>query len=61
MKTELGGGDIADIDVETSVGAVLKIVFRVGKEDNGKFFDIHLPDFQNAWGQKPYQGGEAPW
>ncbi|KAH6957474.1 hypothetical protein DER45DRAFT_507046 [Fusarium avenaceum] len=60
VKTDLGGQE-ADIDVETSSREVLNIVDRVGKDDNGKFFNIHVPEFDNRPVAFRYDGGEIPW
>ncbi|KAF3398275.1 hypothetical protein F1880_005607 [Penicillium rolfsii] len=60
VKTDMGG-EAADIDVETSTKGVLDIVFRVRKEDNGKFFDIRVPEFDERPEPFRYTGDEIPW
>jgi hypothetical protein len=61
VKTDLGGGDRADIDVDTSVKAIMKIVDGATKEDNGKFLNIHVEGWENNPGLNQYPGGESPW
>ena len=60
MKTDLGGDD-ADIDVEMSSKAVLNLILHVGREDNGKFFNIRVPGFENRPAPFQYAGEEIPW
>ncbi|EXJ95963.1 hypothetical protein A1O1_01088 [Capronia coronata CBS 617.96] len=60
LKTDLGGKD-AHLPVEVGSKAVLDILDMATKEQNGKFLDIHLPDFPSEGGVKLYQGGEIPW
>ncbi|KAH8423243.1 uncharacterized protein LDX57_001000 [Aspergillus melleus] len=55
------GGQNADISTETSVNAVLHILDTKGKEDTGKFFNIHVPGWENAPGLNQYDGEEIPW
>ncbi|KAG9785204.1 hypothetical protein ABEF93_007057 [Exophiala dermatitidis] len=60
LKTDLGS-EAADLPVEVGVGAVLDIVEHAAKEQNGKFFDIHVPGDWRLGELQLYQGGEAPW
>ncbi|KAL3471765.1 hypothetical protein BJX99DRAFT_266516 [Aspergillus californicus] len=60
VKTELGG-DNADIDIETSTEAVLDLISRVGRQDNGKFFNIRVPAFDHRPEAFQYAGKEIPW
>ncbi|KAL4981292.1 hypothetical protein BDW68DRAFT_193044 [Aspergillus falconensis] len=60
VKTDLGG-DEADIDVETSTRAVLDLISRVGRNDNGKFFNICVPAFDHRPEPFRYAGEEIPW
>ncbi|KZF23355.1 short-chain dehydrogenase-like protein [Xylona heveae TC161] len=60
LKTDLGGS-IADLPPETGAEATLNIVFRVQKEDNGKFYNIHVPGWENHEGINAYAGEIVPW
>lgn len=60
VKTDLGGSR-ADLTVDVSANATLDIVFRVGKEDNGKFFNILVPGWEQAEGINYYDGAQPPW
>ncbi|KAJ6445897.1 emp24/gp25L/p24 family protein [Purpureocillium lavendulum] len=60
VKTDMGGSR-ADIDVETSVNATLDIVSRAKTADTGKFFNIHVPGYEDAPGINQYDGGQPPW
>ncbi|KAL5046773.1 hypothetical protein BDW71DRAFT_197419 [Aspergillus fruticulosus] len=60
VKTDLGS-DNADIDVETSTGAVLDLITHVGREDNSKFFNIYIPAFTHHPEPFKYAGEEIPW
>ncbi|KAF4981469.1 hypothetical protein FZEAL_2712 [Fusarium zealandicum] len=60
VKTELGG-PYGLLDVETSVEATLDIVFRVKKEDNGKFLNVRVPGYEDSPTLDRYLGEEVPW
>ncbi|XRM40500.1 hypothetical protein ABZX51_003818 [Aspergillus tubingensis] len=60
VKTDLGGDD-ADIDADTSTNAVLDLISRVGRKDNGKFFNIRVPAFDHRPAPFQYAGEEIPW
>lgn len=60
MKTELGGGDMADLTTEQGAKASLDMIFRPGQELNGKFPKIHLKGWENAE-RNQYDGLNAPW
>lgn len=60
MQTDLGGAT-ADLTINQSATAVLDIVFRAGKEDNGKFFNIRVPGWEKAQGLNQYDGAQPPW
>ncbi|KAL5051983.1 hypothetical protein BDW71DRAFT_193475 [Aspergillus fruticulosus] len=55
------GGENADLPVETSAEAVLKYVRQDGKESNGRYWDVHIPGWENAPEPNKYLGGDAPW
>jgi len=63
MKTEIGGGDMADLTPEESAKASLDIIFKPGQEFNGQMRKV----FVKGW-EKPeanrlnvYDGTNAPW
>lgn len=58
MKTDLGT-DAADLTVEESANGILEIAERITTKDNGKYFTVRVP----GWEDKPqqYHGGERPW
>jgi hypothetical protein len=60
IQTDLGG-PTADLTVEESSKAISNVVHRVGKEDNGKFFNIHVPGWEHAEGLNQYAGENPPW
>ncbi|KAH7312569.1 short-chain dehydrogenase-like protein [Stachybotrys elegans] len=61
VKTELGGGSIADLEVNVSVKACLNIINKADKESNGQFLDVRVPGFENSPSPNKYLGGEVPW
>ncbi|PLB54178.1 NAD(P)-binding protein, partial [Aspergillus steynii IBT 23096] len=60
VKTELGGSG-ADLTTDQSARGLLEVLFRVTKEDNGKFFNIRVDGWEEAEGLNRYDGAEAPW
>ncbi|KAL0263381.1 hypothetical protein SLS55_002361 [Diplodia seriata] len=60
VQTDLGGST-ADLTIEQGSKAVTDIVFRVGKEETGKFFNIHVPGWEHAEGINQYDGANPPW
>lgn len=60
VQTDLGG-PTADLTIEQGSKAVSDIVFRVGKEDTGKFFNIHVAGWEHAEGINQYDGACPPW
>lgn len=55
------GGSGADLTIEQGTKAVTDVIFRVGKEDSGKFFNVRVPGWENATGPNKYDGGSLPW
>jgi hypothetical protein len=55
------GGDNADLPVEVGVKATLDILLRSTRDDNGKFYNIYVPGYENAEGAHRYDGKEIPW
>ncbi|GFF44564.1 hypothetical protein IFM51744_05849 [Aspergillus udagawae] len=60
LKTDLGSEN-ADLPVDVGVTSVLDILHRTGKDGNGRFFNIHVPGWENAPGMNQYDGKEVPW
>ncbi|EKG12752.1 Short-chain dehydrogenase/reductase SDR [Macrophomina phaseolina MS6] len=60
IKTDLGSAN-ADLTIEQGSSATLDIVLRVKEADNGKFFNVHVPGWENAKGPNKYDGAEVPW
>lgn len=60
VKTDLGGPG-ADLTADQSANGILEILFRITKEDNGKFFNIRVDGWEKAEGLNRYDGEEAPW
>ena len=55
------GSSYADLEVETGVQAVLKIILEANPEMNGKFLNIYVPGWEKASGPNQYDGQELPW
>ncbi|GLB07533.1 hypothetical protein AtubIFM57258_002876 [Aspergillus tubingensis] len=60
VKTDLGG-ERADITAEQSVQGLLDIIVPATQEDNGKFFNIRVPGWEQAEGLNQYDGAVVPW
>ncbi|ETN42539.1 uncharacterized protein HMPREF1541_01696 [Cyphellophora europaea CBS 101466] len=43
LKTDLGGKEYADLEVDVGVKATLELIDRLKQEDTGKFLNIHIP------------------
>ncbi|KAI1410012.1 NAD(P)-binding protein [Hypoxylon sp. FL1857] len=61
MKTDLGGGDMADLTPEEAAKASLDIILRPGQELNGKMPKVHIKGWENAPGRNQYDGTNVPW
>lgn len=59
MKTELGGGDYGELDVEVGAKEVMRIILEADRSMNGKFVNIHVEGKEKTAAQ--YDGGEIPW
>lgn len=55
------GGAGAHLTVDASANAILDIVFRSGKADNGKFFNVFVPGWEKAEAVNQYDGAQLPW
>ncbi|KAI1402867.1 NAD(P)-binding protein [Hypoxylon fuscum] len=61
MKTDLGGGDMADLTPEEGAKASLDIIFKPGQEFNGQMPKVLVKGWENAKGNNQYDGTNAPW
>lgn len=61
LKTDLGGGDRADLAPEVGAKASLDRIFAATKEDNGQFLNIKVEGWENAPGPNKYDGLNPPW
>lgn len=59
LKTELGGGDAADLTAGEGARLSLDIILGPSRGLNGQFTRIHLPGWENSRHQ--YDGSNAPW
>ncbi|RDW81035.1 SDR family oxidoreductase [Aspergillus mulundensis] len=59
LKTELGGGDMADLTAEEGAALSLDIIRGPARGLNGQFPKIYLPGWENTRHQ--YDGSNAPW
>ncbi|OAA70928.1 NAD(P)-binding domain protein [Akanthomyces lecanii RCEF 1005] len=60
LKTDMGSKD-ADLDVDTGVNALKNLILSTKEDANGKFFNIHVPGWEDAKGPNQYNGAEIPW
>ncbi|KAL8849530.1 MAG: hypothetical protein Q9221_005464 [Calogaya cf. arnoldii] len=60
MRTDLGGGDMADLTTEQGAKASLDMIFKPGQELNGQFPRVHVKGWENAE-RNIYDGKNAPW
>ena len=60
LKTDLGSQN-ADLEVGTGVRAMIDLVLKSGRDQNGKFLNIHVPGWEGAPGPNQYDGKELPW
>ncbi|KAI2619923.1 NAD(P)-binding protein [Hypoxylon sp. NC1633] len=61
MKTELGGGDMADLTPEQGAQASLDIILKPGNEYNGKMPKVLVKGWEKAEGRNQYDGSIVPW
>ena len=61
MKTELGGGEMADLTPEEGAKASLDIIFRPGQGLNGQFPNVLVKGWEKAAGNNQYDGTNSPW
>jgi hypothetical protein len=61
LKTDLGGGDMADLTPEQGAKASLDIVFKSNEETNGTFAKIFISGWESFTSGNVYDGKDAPW
>jgi hypothetical protein len=61
LRTELGGGAMADLDVEVGAAATLDKILKATKEQNGEFMNIHVEGYEKRDGPNKYDGVNLPW
>lgn len=61
MKTELGGGEMADLTAEEGAKASLDIIFQPGQKFNGQFPKVLVKGWEKAEGANQYDGTNSPW
>jgi len=61
LKTDMGGVDYADLEVEVGAKAVLDKVFGAKGEDNGTFMNILVEGYEDSSTVNKYDGRNAPW
>jgi hypothetical protein len=61
MKTDLGGGDMADLTAEQGAKASLDIIFTPGQKYNGKLPKVLVKGWEKNAGNNQYDGAIAPW
>ncbi|PLB46550.1 putative short chain oxidoreductase [Aspergillus steynii IBT 23096] len=61
LKTEMAGGDFADLPVSTGAEATMHIIDSATREMNGKFLNIKVPGWEENPGVNRYDGKEVPW
>ncbi|KAL4804147.1 hypothetical protein BDV18DRAFT_162554 [Aspergillus unguis] len=60
LRTDMGG-EFADLSAETGARAVLEYVKNASKELNGRFLNIHVPDWEHESRPDQYDGKDIPW
>ena len=60
LKTDMCG-ESADLPVAVGAKAALDKLLRSTKDDNGKFYNIHVPGYEHVEGPNRYDGKEVPW
>jgi hypothetical protein len=61
MKTDLGGGEMADLTPEQGAKASLDIIFNKGQEVNGKMPKVFVKGLEEPGRRNVYDGSNAPW
>lgn len=63
MKTDLGGGDMADLTAEEGAKALLDILFKEGQKYNGQLPKVSVKGWEKPQEGKwnVYDGTNVPW
>ncbi|KAL2074163.1 hypothetical protein VTL71DRAFT_7941 [Oculimacula yallundae] len=61
LKTDLGGGDMADLPAAVGAKASLEKIIAAGKEENGKFLNIRVEGYEDVEGPNRYDGKNPGW
>lgn len=61
MKTDLGGGNMADLTAEQGAKASLDIIFTPGQKYNGLMPKVLVKGWEKNAGNNQYDGAIAPW
>lgn len=61
MKTDLGGGDMADLTTEQGAKASLDIILKPGQEYNGLMPKVLVKGWEKSEGNNQYDGTIVPW
>ncbi|OBT87417.1 hypothetical protein VE02_04681 [Pseudogymnoascus sp. 03VT05] len=61
MKTDLGGGDMADLTTEQGAKASLDIIFTPGQKYNGLMPKVLVKGWEKNAGNNQYDGAIASW
>ncbi|KFX88261.1 hypothetical protein V495_05486 [Pseudogymnoascus sp. VKM F-4514 (FW-929)] len=61
MKTDLGGGDMADLTAEEGAKASLDIIFTPGQKYNGLMPKVLVKGWEKNPGNNQYDGTNVPW
>ncbi|KAK6002550.1 hypothetical protein QM012_001300 [Aureobasidium pullulans] len=60
LKTDMGN-EQADLSVEVGVAEVKRLILESGREQNGKFLNINVPETEGTNYQFEYDGKGIPW
>ncbi|KAF6825832.1 short chain oxidoreductase [Colletotrichum plurivorum] len=61
LKTDLGGGDMADLTPEEGAKASLDILYKPNEETNGQMPKVFVKGWEDAKGPNVYDGTNVPW
>ncbi|KAL8775901.1 MAG: hypothetical protein Q9194_003520 [Teloschistes cf. exilis] len=63
LRTDMGNsfGAEADLPVAAGATALLDAVHKYGKEENGKFYNIRVPEWEHNEDLNRYDGMSPPW
>ena len=61
LRTELGGGSMADLPVEVGAEKLLEVINAATRENSGKLINIRVPGWENKDVGHSYDGEDIPW